>query len=51
MKASEFKLISSTEYLNLESPVFMGQTGLNENDMYYMFWQCKEEHYKTYQHI
>jgi hypothetical protein len=51
MKASEFKLITTQEYFNLENPVFHGQTGLDDNGMYYMFWECKGQFYKTHQHI
>lgn len=51
MKASEFKLISTEEYFNLESPVFMGQTGLDEDDCYFMFWEHNGNYFKTYQHI
>ncbi len=51
MKASEFKLITVEEYLLLENPVFRGQTALDEDSMYYMFWECKGEFFKTHQHI
>jgi hypothetical protein len=51
MKASEFKLIPVEEYYLLENPVFRGQTALDEQDMYYMFWECNGEFFKTYQHI
>lgn len=51
MKASEFTLIPVEDYYKLNNPIFRGQTALNNELMYYMFWECDGQFFKTYQHI
>ena len=51
MKLSEFKLITSAQYMELDNPIFIGQTRLNENNDYYMCWECNGVKYKTKQNL
>ena len=45
---NECKLITAEEYCNLVDPEFVGQTRVDENDMYYMVWKSGGELYKTH---
>jgi len=47
IKLEDCKLITSSEYLLLENPIFKGQTRLNENNQYYMIWESNGVLYKT----
>ena len=44
----ECKLITSEEYCKLNDPEFVGQTRVDENDMYYMVWKSEGVLYKTH---
>jgi len=48
IKLEDCKLITGEEYLKLESPIFRGQTRVDENGMYYMVWEDKGILYKTH---
>ncbi len=39
--------ISATEYLKLENPIFEGQTRVNENGEYKMYWRVGDKVYYT----
>lgn len=42
------KLITSADYCKLIDPQFVGQTRLDENDMYYVVVQCEGQLYKIH---
>ncbi len=49
MKALEhYTTITSEEYMDLVNPKFVGQTRLDENNMYYMCWESEGKLYKTH---
>lgn len=48
VKLSDCKLITNDEYCNLISPQFIGQSRLDENNMYYMIWESEGVMYKTH---
>ena len=39
--------ITAKEYLDLENPEFVGQTRLNSDNQYRMYWKCNEKFYFT----
>lgn len=41
------KLITAEEYLSLISPEFMGQTRLDKNGFYRMYWKDGDSFYYT----
>jgi len=47
-KLEECILISNTEYCELINPTFIGQTRLDENNMYHMIWEQNGVYYKTH---
>lgn len=50
-KLEECKLITSTQYCDLENPEFIGQTRLDKDDMYYMVFKSKGVLYKTHNNL
>jgi hypothetical protein len=46
--AEEYILITNAEYYELDNPEFIGQTRVDENNMYYMFWKSNGVLYKTH---
>ena len=44
-------LITTKEYCELEKPEFVGQTRLDENQMYYTVWKVGETYYKVYNKV
>lgn len=51
VKLSDCKLITSTEYCELENPEFVGQTKVDSEGMYYMVWKCGDIFYKTHNEL
>lgn len=47
IQLKDCKLISSDEYVKLDSPVFQGQTRPDQNGIYYMVFECEGQLYKT----
>jgi len=47
-KLEDCKLITGAEYLALIDPEYIGQTGLNSEEKYYIIWWCDGILYKTY---
>jgi hypothetical protein len=44
-------LITSEEYINLNDPIFVGQTRLDDNNMYYMVFQVGDVLYKIHNQL
>ena len=42
------KLITTDEYCELANPVFIGQTPIDENKMYFMVFECDGVYYKVH---
>lgn len=47
IQLKDCKLITSDEYMKLNSPVFQGQTKPNQEGIYYMVFECEGQLYKT----
>lgn len=47
IQLKDCKLITSDEYMKLDSPVFQGQTKPNQEGIYYMVFKCEDQLYKT----
>ena len=47
MELEDFKLITSSEYLELDNAIFVGQTRVDEDNIYFMCWESKGILYKT----
>lgn len=48
---NECTLITSEEYINLIDPVFVGQTRLDDNKMYWMVFQVGNVYYKIHNQL
>ena len=48
IKLNDCKLITNSEYAELESPEFVGQSLMNEKCEYYMVWRSNGLLYKTF---
>jgi hypothetical protein len=51
IQLNDCKLITSKEYMELDSPVFQGQTRPNKDGIYYMVFECEGRFYKTQNQI
>lgn len=48
MKLQDCIEITSAEYINLQNPVFIGQTKLDHNNMYWMVFEDNNIMYKIH---
>lgn len=51
VQLEECKLITSSEYAELDNPEFIGQTRPSEDGMYYMVWKSNNILYKTHNNL